>query len=712
MKAEDSMHSEPVSYQRIRSVGFLLIDHPPVNVLGAAVRAGLMRALDTALADDGALAIVIACAGRTFSAGADISEFGAPMSEPSLQSVFAAIEVSAKPVVAALHGTALGGGLELALACHYRVAGMDAKLGLPEITLGVIPGAGGTQRLPRIIGAIAALDMIISGAPVDAATAERLGLVDAVIHGDLRQGTQQFCEQLIEHGAKPRPTRDRTVDSAGFDSAGVAAVLKKHSRALKGRTTQQLIVEAVTAATQPGFDVGLSVERHLADFSITTTESKALRHLFFAERQVAKVPGVSPDALKAPIGRVAVIGAGTMGSGIATACADAGVAVTLIDSKPEGLERGLSLIASNYEASVARGRLTAEAAAERRARITDSLDLDASANADVVIEAVFEDLALKQGILGQVASITPASTLLASNTSSLSIAELARPCRDPQRVVGLHFFSPAHVMRLLEIVRTSTTAPAALGKALAVAKLLRKIGVVAGDAFGFIGNKMMLDGYWREAELLMLEGALPEQVDSAMESYGFAMGPARVNDLGGTDVGTKTRIELFKREARPDPYFVIADALTAMNRLGQKTGAGFYRYEHGDRKALPDDAVTELIEQLAAKRGIARRSIEAKEIVERCMLQLINVGAQVLESGVAVRAADIDVVWVHGYGFPRHLGGPMFHADCLGLKQVLQRIEHYCTRIKSDYWQPAALIERLARQDKSFAQWDSERSAV
>ena len=703
--------SEAVSYQRTRSVGFLLIDYPPVNVLGAAVRAGLMRALETALADKQAQAIVIACAGKTFSAGADISEFDAPMSEPTLQSVFAAIEAAPKPVVAALHGTALGGGLELALACHYRVADADARLGLPEITLGVIPGAGGTQRLPRIIGAAAALDMIVSGAMVDAATAQRLGLADAIIQGDLPQGAQQFCEQLIEQGAKPRPTRDRAVDTTGFDDAGIAAVLKKHSRALKGRTTQQLIIEAVTASTQPGFDAGLAVERRLADHSITTTESKALRHLFFAERQVAKVPGVPPDASKAPIKRVAVIGAGTMGSGIATACADAGVAVTLIDSTTAGLERGLSLIASNYESSVARGRLTAEAAAQRRARITDSLDLNAAADADVVIEAVFEDLALKQSILGQVASITPASTLLASNTSSLAIAALAQPCRDPQRVVGLHFFSPAHVMRLLEIVRTSGTDPMALGKALAVAKLLRKIGVVAGDAFGFIGNKMMLDGYWREAELLMLEGASPEQVDSAMESFGFAMGPARVNDLGGTDVGTKTRIELFKRESRPAPYFAIADTLTAMKRLGQKTGAGFYRYEAGDRKALPDTAVTQLIEQLAAKHGVSRRSIDAAEIVERCMLQLVNVGAQVLESGVAVRAADIDVVWVHGYGFPRHLGGPMFYADSLGLKHVLGRIEHYRSRVGGEYWQPAALIERLARHGQSFSQWDSERAA-
>lgn len=706
------MQSDAVRHHRTGSVGFLIVDHPPVNVLGAAVRVGLARALEAALADEEVRAIVIACAGRTFSAGADINEFDGPVIEPSLQSVIASIEGATKPVIAAMHGTALGGGLELALACHYRVAVADAKLGLPEITLGLIPGAGGTQRLPRIIGAAAALDMIVSGTPVDATTAKRLGLVDAVIEGDLLQGAQQFGEQLIERGAKVRPTRDRAVDVTGFDEAGIAAVLSKHSRALKGRTTQQLVVDAVIAATRPGFEMGLSVERQLADFSITTTESKALRHQFFAERQVARVPGVPSDAAKVAIHRVAVIGAGTMGSGIATACADAGVEVTLIDSTPAGLERGLSLIASNYESSVARGRLTAEAAAQRRARITDSLDPGAAANADVIIEAVYEDLALKQKILGQVAALTPASTLLASNTSSLSIAELARPCRDPQRVVGLHFFSPAHVMRLLEIVRTEATEPMALGKALAVAKLLRKIGVVAGDAFGFIGNKMMLDGYWREAELLMLEGATPEQVDSAMEWFGFAMGPARVSDLGGTDVGTKTRVELFKRESRPDPYFVIADALTAMNRLGQKTHAGFYRYEPGDRKALPDAAVTQLIEQLAAKRGIARRNIEAAEIVERCVLQLINVGAQVLDSGVAVRAADIDVVWVHGYGFPRHLGGPMFYADSLGLEHVLARVQHYQGRLKSEYWRPAPLLERLARDKQSFAQWDSERSSA
>jgi 3-hydroxyacyl-CoA dehydrogenase len=702
------MQFDAVSYHRTHAVGFLVIDYPPVNVLGAPVRAGLAHALVAALADDAVEAIVIACAGKTFSAGADINEFDAPATEPSLQSVFASIESSPKPTVAALHGTALGGGLELALACHYRVAAVDAKLGLPEITLGLIPGAGGTQRLPRIIGAIAALDMMVTGVPVDTKAAQRTGLVDAVVDGDLLEGAQHFCERLIQQGAGQRPTRERSVDVTGFDQPGIAAVLDKHARALKGRETQHLIVEAVTAATQL-FDAGMVVERRLADHSITTNESKALRHLFFAERQVSRVPGVPSDAAKVSIARVAVIGAGTMGSGIATACADAGVAVTLIDSTAAGLERGLSLIASNYESSVARGRLTAAAAAERRARITDSLDINATVNADVVIEAVFEDLALKQRILSQVASLTPASTLLASNTSSLSIAELARPCRDPQRVVGLHFFSPAHVMRLLEIVRTAGTDPAALGKALAVAKLLRKIGVVAGDAFGFIGNKMMLDGYWREAELLMLEGASPEQVDSAMESFGFAMGPARVSDLGGTDVGTKTRIELFKRESRSDPYFVIADALTAMNRLGQKANAGFYRYEPGDRKALSDDVVTKLIEQLAAQRGIKRRHIEQSEIVERCVLQLINVGAQVLDAGVAVRAADIDVVWVHGYGFPRHLGGPMFYADCLGAQQVLDRIEYYRERAGNDYWQPAVLLKQLARHGESFARWDRER---
>lgn len=706
------MQAQAVGYQRTRNVGFLLIDNPPVNVFGATVRRGLASALEVALADEAVHAIVIACAGRTFSAGADISEFNAPMSDPTLQSVFAAIEASHKPVVAAMHGTALGGGLELALACHYRIAVADAKLGLPEITLGVIPGAGGTQRLPRVIGAIAALDMIIAGAPVDAATAKRLGLIDELLDGEVLEGAQQYCERLLERGAGPRPTRERSVNVAGFDEGGIATVLAKHSRALKGRTTQQLVLEAVTAATQSSFDAGFALERRIADYSITTTESKALRHLFFAERQVSRVQGLPADASKVPINRVAIIGAGTMGSGIATACADAGVAVTLIDSSAEGLERGLSLIAANYESSIARGRLTAEQATQRRGHITDSLDLNAVADADVVIEAVFEDLSLKQRVLSQVASLTPASTLLASNTSTLSIAALARPCRDPQRVVGLHFFSPAHVMRLLEIVRMAATDPASLSKALAVAKLLRKIGVVAGDAFGFIGNKMMLDGYWREAELLMLEGATPEQVDAAMESFGFAMGPARVSDLGGTDVGTKTRVELFKSESRPDPYFVIADALTAMNRLGQKTNAGFYRYEPGDRKAYPDDSVTALIERLAVERGIKRRSIEALEIAERCILQLINVGAQVLDAGVALRAADIDVVWVHGYGFPRYVGGPMFYADTVGLKHVLERIEHYRARLGNDYWQPAPLLERLARQGKSFAEWDSERTAT
>jgi 3-hydroxyacyl-CoA dehydrogenase len=707
------MSSEAVQYRCRNQVGFLLIDNPPVNVLGASVRAGLAHTLEAALADASVRAIVIACAGKTFSAGADIGEFDGPIAEPTLQAVFAAIEASNKPVVAALHGLALGGGVELALVCHYRVATPEAKLGFPEITLGLIPGAGGTQRLPRVVGAAAALDMIVSGVPVDAEAALNLGLVDEVVDGDLMQGAQRFCERLIEQGAKPRPTGTRSVDVAGFDEAGIATILSKHSRALKGRTTQQLVVEALTAAAQSDFDTGLAVERRIADRSIAAMESKALRHMFFAERQVSKVPGVAQNSSKAPITRVAVIGAGTMGSGIATACADVGVNVTLIDSNAQGIERGLALIASNYESSVARGRLTPEEAARRRGRIVDSLDLGAAAEADVVIEAVFEDLSLKQSILSKVASFTPASTLLASNTSTLSIAELSRPCRDPQRVVGLHFFSPAHVMKLLEIVRAPTTDPAALGRALTLAKQLKKIGVVAGDAFGFIGNKMMLDGYWREAELLMLEGATPEQVDSAMESFGFAMGPARVNDLGGTDVGTKTRIELFKRETRPDPYFVIADALTAMNRLGQKTLAGFYRYAPGGRQALPDDDVIKLIGRLAADRGIAQRSIEASEIVERCLLQLINVGAQVLETGVAMRAADIDVVWVHGYGFPRHLGGPMFHADTLGLKHVLDRIEHYGARMtnRDDYWRPAPLLVTLARQGKSFATWDSERAA-
>jgi 3-hydroxyacyl-CoA dehydrogenase len=693
-----------VSLQRRDDVGLILIDNPPVNVLSRAVRQGLSVSLAAVLSDPSVRLVLIACSGRTFIAGMDIAEFDAPMEPPLLQDLQALIEGAAKPIVAALHGTALGGGLELALACHARVALDTARLGLPEITLGIIPGAGGTQRLPRLIGACAALDMMLSGAPVNAGRAKTLGLVDEVVSGDLLAGALAFCRTLIESGAGPRRTSEQRVDATGFDSKRIAQALQDNARALKGRTTQTVLLEALKAAVERPFGEGLALEHKLATGALATPESQALRHIFFAERRASQVPGLPKGAGK-PICRAAVIGAGTMGSGIATAFADAGLPVILIDSTADGLARGEKLIRSNYAANVKRGRMTEANAAARIAQITGSLDIGAAAAADVVVEAVFEDLDLKKRVLAQIDALVSPEALIATNTSSLSVTEMAAVTRHPARVVGLHFFSPAHVMPLLEIVRGAKSEPAAIATSLEVAKTLRKIGVVSGDSFGFIGNRMMLDGYFREAEQLMLEGASPAQVDGALEAFGFPMGPNRVSDLGGNDVGTQTRVQLYRRETRPDPYFVIADALTGQGRFGQKSGSGFYRYEEGGRKAVPDPEVIALIERLARERGITRRAISAEEIVERCTLALINVGAQLLREGVAARASDIDVVWTSGYGFPRHRGGPMFHADALGLAHVRDRIQHY-ERFLSHYWHPAALITELAADNGTFAKRD------
>ncbi len=613
------------------------------------------------------------------------------------------------PVVAAINGLALGGGLELAMACHYRIAHKSAKLGLPEITLGIIPGAGATQRLPRLIGARAALEMILSGTPISADEARSKGLVDEVAEGDLRVAALNLCERLVQNGLGPRPTRDLSV-AAGLSESDIAEALRTHARTLKGRTTQTFVIDAIKASALP-FAEGIAVEAELARKSLASRESHALLHIFFAERESGKVAGLPARGEEPEIKRVAIIGAGTMGSAIAIAFADAGRKVTLIDNTEAALERSRGIIASTYASNVKRGRIVQEIAGERIARITAGTELAAAADADIVIEAVFEDMDLKKEVLSTLDSILPSALpsarLIASNTSTLSVTELGRATAHPSRVVGLHFFAPANVTRLLEIVRGNDTAGATLATALHVAKLLKKVPVVSGDAFGFIGNRMMLDGYFREAEQLLLEGASPMQVDTALEQFGFAMGPQRVSDLGGNDVGTKARIQLYKRESRPDPYFVIADRLTELGRLGQKTGRGFYRYESGSRDAMPDPEVTALIETLASQRGrgIVRRQIGDDEIVERCLLALINVGAMVLEAGIASRASDIDVVWTSGYGFPRHLGGPMFYADTLGLSQVVKRIRYYHESL-GHYWRPAGLLERLAASNSTFKQWD------
>jgi len=643
--------------------------------------------------------------GEIFSAGADIAEFDHPQGEPSLQQVQSRIESLPIPVVVAIHGLALGGGLELAMACHYRFAHKNAKLGMPEITLGIIPGAGGTQRLPRLIGACAALDMILFGTPVSALDAKAKGLVDEVAENDMREAALRFCERLLRDQAGPRPTCNRTL-ADHLNETEIAAALQAHARALKGRTTQDLVVEAIKASKLP-FGQGIAIEAALAQKSLASRESLALRHVFFAERESGKLSGqfsakqAQPPALR----RVAIIGAGTMGSGIAMAFVDAGLEMLINDNDPAALTRSREIVQSTYASSVRRRRITQDIADERMRRFRSTVALAEVTDADLVIEAVFEDMELKKDVLSKLDSILPPERLIATNTSTLSVTELSLATAYPGRVLGLHFFVPAQASKLLEIVRTDHTSPETLSTAFRVAKLLKKVAVVSRDAFGFIGNRMMLDGYFREAEQLLLEGATPAQVDTALENFGFAMGPQRVSDLGGNDVGTKARIQLFKRESRPDPYFLIADRLTEMGRLGQKTGRGFYRYEDGSREALPDAEVVDLIEKLASERGILRREISDQEIVERCILSLINVGAMVLEEGIAARAADIDVVWTSGYGFPRHVGGPMFYADTLGLSNVLQRIRHYHEKL-GHYWRPVRLIERLAAEGSSFEQWD------
>jgi len=685
-------------------VGVILIDRPPVNAIDVKVRAGIIAALDQAEQDPRIKAIVLACQGRTFLSGADLSEFESGIAEPGYAKVMAALEGCSKPVVAALHGSVLGGGLETALACHYRVAQPSTRLGLPEITLGVLPGAGGTQRLPRLVGAKAALEMMISGAAVTAPAALDLGLVDRVDDRDPVAAGVAYATVLLAWGIGPRPTGALEVDATGYDDAAIIEVLKVNAKALKGRTTQNAVVEAVRAAATMSLAEGLMVEAELADKAVATPESRALRHAFFAERAVSKIPGLPEGVRPLPLRSVAVIGAGTMGSGIAMAFGDAGFDVTLIDARPEGLERGAGLIRSTYEGAAKRGRITPEAAEQAIDRIKTTLDLSAVADVDLVVEAVFENMPLKQQVLAEIDRLAAPRTIIASNTSSLSVSELAAATGRPDKVIGLHFFSPAHVMRLLEIVRGDATSAETLVTGVEVARRIRKIGVISGDGFGFIGNRMMLDGYFREAEQLMLEGARPEQIDAVMERFGFAMGPSRVNDMGGVDIGSQVREQLFLRESRPDPYCIVSDTLTPLGRLGQKTGKGFYSYADDPRVGKPDPEVTEIIARLAADRGIVQREITDAEIEERCVLQLVNVGADILSDGVAYRPGDIDIVWLFGYGFPRPLGGPMAYADELGLGHVLERVRHYDALV-GRYWTPSPLLVDLAERGSTFAEY-------
>ncbi len=702
------MPDDSVTYSVIGGIALLLIDSPPVNAMSVKVRAGLLKGMQRAEADPTVSAIVIAAKGATFVAGADLAEFDQGFGDPSYRTCFAAIEDCCKPVVTSVHGTTLGAGVELALACHYRTAQPKARLGFPEITLGVVPGAGATQRLPRVVGARCALQLLISGAPISADEALSAGLIDEINDLEPAEAGLAFARKLVADGAKPRRSRDRA-GNLDLDTRTQAETLQTHERALKGRSTQYTMIEALRAAGLSDFEVGLDREKTLSDASLASRESQALRHMFFAERRSSVVPGLAGEIRAREISKVAVVGAGTMGSGIAMAFSNVGYSVTLVDAAPEGLERGRSIIRSTYASEVKRGRITLEQAQDAASVIKGTLNISEIHDVDLVVEAVFENMDIKKKVLINIDQAVSPQAIIATNTSSLSVSELGAVTRRPEQVIGLHFFSPAHVMKLLEIVRSDATSAQTLSSGIGVGKRIKKIPVVSGDGFGFIGNRMMLDGAFREAEQMMLEGALVDQIDQAVEAFGFAMGPSRVNDMAGVDIGTLVREQLALRAARPDPYCIISDTLTPMGRIGQKVGKGFYSYAENPRVGAVDPEVTSIIETLAAERQIARRVIQDEEIVERFVLQLINVGANILAEGVAYRAADIDVVWVHGYGFPRYRGGPMFYADTLGLRYVLDRIKHWHDRL-GHYWTPSPLLVELANGNGSFTEYDRQRA--
>jgi len=695
----------PVSYSLVDSIGIISIDNPPVNALSHAVRSGLMDAIGEAGQDE-SRAVIIRCEGRTFIAGADITEFGKPPADPWLPAVVDAIEACPKPVVAALHGTALGGGFEVALGSHYRIALASARVGLPEVKLGLLPGAGGTQRTPRLAGIQAALDLMTSGSPIPAEAALEAGLVDRVVADDLDATAVAYAEELAASGAECRRTSELPPPKPDADVfENYRGQLEKKAR---GQLAPQKIVDCVEAACRLPFADGSEFEREAFKECMASPQSAGLRHMFFAERQAARIDGLPTDVALRDIRRVAVIGAGTMGSGIAMNFANAGNGVTLLEVNEEALQRGLDTIAANYAGGVKRGKMTEAGARETRERIVGSTDYAALADADLIVEAVFEDLSLKQDIFRRLDAIARPGAILATNTSYQNVNEIAAVTKRPQDVIGLHFFSPAHIMKLLEVVRADKTADDVLATCMKLAKTIRKIPVVSGVCYGFIGNRM-LQHYGREANLCLIEGATPETIDTAMQEWGMAMGPMRVFDLAGLDVGYKARQGLPESERGDPRAFAIPDALVEMGRLGQKTGAGLYTYDEATRDYRFDDESRAVIEKEAEKLGIERRKIDAAEIVDRLIFALINEGMRIVEEGIAQRPSDIDVVYVYGYGFPAWRGGPMFYADAVGLSTVYERVCEFRDRFGSDNWSPAPLLEKLAGEGRSLAEWANER---
>ena len=681
-----------VDLQRDGELAVVTVDNPPVNALKHEVRAGLAEALRQARADGAVKAVVISCAGRTFFAGADITEFGKPPQAPSLHDVIAAIEAIPKPVIAALHGTALGGGFELALACHFRVAVATARVGLPEVKLGLLPGAGGTQRLPRLVGPEKSLKMIVTGDPIQASEALTDGVIDEIVEGDLTAGAVAFARRVVAEGRPLTLVRDREDKLIG---EGFADAAEELTRRLRGREAPAACVEAVRNAIVLPFEEGLKREGELFRKLVTGDQSRAQRHIFFAEREAAKVMDM-PEATKPrAIARGAVIGAGTMGGGIAMCFANAGIPVTIVETGRDLLQRGLDRMAGNYRTTVSRGGLDAAEMERRKGLITGVTELGAIGEADVVIEAVFEEMDVKKRVFANLDRVAKPNALLATNTSTLDVDQIARATARPQDVLGMHFFSPANVMRLLEIVRGAGTSFDALATAIALGRRLGKVPVTVGVCYGFVGNRMLARRSV-ETEHLLLEGALPQQIDAAVTGFGFPMGPCAMMDLAGLDVGWRIRQGRGERA-------LIEDALCDAGHYGQKTGKGYFRYEAGSRMPLPDAEVQKIILDAASRLGINRRPISEEEIVERMVLPMINEGARILEEGIAARPGDIDVIWVYGYGWPVWRGGPMHYADQLGLPHIRDRLRFYADRSGDETLRPAPLLDRLAAEGRNFA---------
>jgi len=694
--------SEVVQLSRRDSIGVIAVDNPPVNALGHAVRKGLTDRIAEAMRDDALKAVVVIGKGRLFLAGADIREFGKPPEPPFLPDVIKTLETSTKPVVAAIHGNALGGGLEVALGCHFRVALGSANCGFPEVKLGLLPGAGGTQRAPRVMGVKPALELIVSGDPISAIEAQKRGLIDEIVEGDLLEGAIAFAKKKIAEGGPLPRTSELTeaIEAAKSEPELFSEFEKNTARKKRGFEAPLRCIEAVKAAVELPFEQGMARERELFRKCEMSEQSAAQRHVFFAERAVTKIPDVPKDTPLLPVNKVGVIGAGTMGGGISMCFASAGTPVVLMEQSQEFLDKGLATIERNYGSSVKRGRISQKQMDECMGRITTSLRYDDLADVDLVIEAVFEEMPLKKEIFGKLDGVCRKDAIMATNTSTLDVNEIASVTSRPEQVVGLHFFSPAHIMRLLEIVRGDATSKSVIATSMDLAKRIRKIGVLVGVCHGFVGNRILYP-YRREASFLVEEGALPQQVDKVITDFGLPMGPFAMADLAGLDIGWRVR----KAQGRPkDERYsgTVSDRLCEQGRFGQKTGQGFYKYEAGSRAPIPDPEVEKLIMEVAGELGVERRQIDDEEILKRCIYPMVNEGAKILEEGIAIRSSDIDIIWINGYGFPAYRGGPMHYGETVGLKNLYDEICRY-REVHGKVWEPAALLKRLAEEGKKFS---------